>query len=374
LFRTPRPAHVLFTLALACVLSAAPAFGHGSGAHADDTWNVWSFTPGIVILTILTCTIYARGMFRRRNISNANRRWRHAAFFGGIAAVFLSLQSPIDYIAEHLFAMHQVQHLLLRMIGPMLIALAAPQATLVAGLPRALRTSLLIPIAGHRASRGLFGFFIAPVPLTALFIAALYVWQYPPYHNAALRDETIHDVMHVTMLAAGLLFWWRVFDIRPAPPALRHGVRLMMLWIVILSNIALGAYTTVKTEVLYSAYAAVGRLFGIAPVTDESVGGFIIWMPSSMMVLAAVIIVIHSWGKQETRAEDRRTAGDPSVPTTGKALIAQARPKNKALAAGVAAFALTVFATAIFAGVLKHHNNRSRGQQHASVPATTNYR
>jgi putative membrane protein len=324
---------------------------------------------------LLTCAIYAHGMLRRRATTSAPHWSRHLAFFGGVAAVFLSLQSPLDYLAEHLFALHQVQHLMLRMIGPMLIALAAPQAMLIAGLPRVLRGALLTPIAGHRAMRGLFGFLIAPVPLTLLFIAALYVWEYPPYHNAALLDDNIHDTMHVTMLAAGLLFWWRVFDTRPAPPALRHGVRLMMLWIVILSNIALGAYTTLKTEVLYSAYGVVGRVFDIAPVTDESLGGFIIWMPSSMMALAAVIIVIHFWGKQESRADERRVADDPSVPTTGAALRAQAGPKNRLLAAGVAAFAVTVFATAIFAGVLNHLNNRYRGgQQHASVPTHTHYR
>jgi putative membrane protein len=378
LSRAPHSTRVAIALtALAGLLTTATAsayvghdhIGHGHGG----TWNVWEITPGIVTLTVLTCAIYARGMVRRRTGVSAPHWSRHLAFIGGVAAVFLSVQSPLDYVAEHLFAMHQIQHVILRMIGPMLIALAAPQAMLVAGLPRILRRSLLTPIAGHSAVRGLFSLLTAPVPVTLLFIAALYVWQYPPYHDAALLDESIHDAMHETMLAAGLLFWWCVFDTRPVPPASRHGVRLMMLWIVILSNIALGAYTTLKTEILYPAYATVGRVFDIAPLTDESAGGFIIWMPSSMMVLAAIIVVIHRWGKQESRAEERRPIDDPSVPTTGAALVARARPKNRALAIGAAVFATTVFATAIFAGVLNHLNNRQhmRPQIHAAAPVTS---
>ena len=73
-----------------------------------------------------------------------------------------------------------------------------------------------------------------------------------------------------------------------------------------LSNIGLGAYTTLKSVLLYPAYDIVGRLFDIAPLTDEMTGGFIIWMPSSMMCVLAVLIVIHRWGKQETRADEKR--------------------------------------------------------------------
>lgn len=50
-------------------------------------------------------------------------------------------------MAEHSFSMHQIQHLRLRMIAPMLIALSAPQAMLIAGLPGSLRRNALAPRA-----------------------------------------------------------------------------------------------------------------------------------------------------------------------------------------------------------------------------------
>jgi putative membrane protein len=324
----------------------------------------WDFEPDIVILTLIACAVYAAGIVRRPAAEDALRLWRHVAYFSGVAAVFLSLVSPIDAMADRLFWMHQIQHMLLRMIGPMLIALAAPQAMLVAGLPRAVRRSALAPFIGAGALRALFALLSNAAVVTVLFVAALYVWQYPPFHNTAILDDGVHYTMHVTMLAAGLVFWWRVFDQRPAPMGLSYGTRLMMLWIVTLTQIGLGAYITLKSELLYPAYDTVGRLFGINPLTDELIGGFIIWVPSSMMCLLAAILVIHVWGVQETSAEEKRLAwtGDAArYPTTGAELLAQARPKNRMLAVGVAAFAISVFGLAIFVGVLNHINGETRG-------------
>jgi len=349
------------------LLPATAACAHVGEHHGDEiTWNVWVFEPAVIVPTLLVAIVYAAGVGRRRAIDDRMQVWRHVAFAAGLLSVFVALQSPLDSVAEHLFSMHQIQHLLLRMIAPMLIALAAPQAMLISGLPAALRRGALAPVIGNSVLQQIFLFLVQPVVVTLLFVAVLYIWQLPRYHDAALLDDTIHDTMHVTMLTAGLLFWWRVFDTRPAPAGLRYGTRLMMLWIVILTQIALGAYTTLKSDLLYRAYDVVGRLFGVHPLTDEALGGFIIWVPSAMMGLAAAIYVIHMWGRHETRVEENRalwSTSDSAVllyPTTGAALIEQARPKNRILALGIVAFAITMFGMAILAGVLNHLNSVER--------------
>lgn len=351
-----------FLVAMALVLApGVPALAHGGEALTEGTaWSTWRLTADIVTPSTLLAFVYARGMLRRAVATEPVPWWRHLMFFVGLAAVFLALQSPIDPVAERLFFVHQIQHLVLRMIGPMLIALAWPQGVLVAGLPATIRRALLAPVVANGAARGVFGTLSHPVLATAIFIGALYFWEIPRYHDVALLNEPIHYTMHATMLVAGLVFWWRVFDRRPAPQGLRYGVRLMMLWLVILSNIVLGAYTTLKSTVLYEAYDVLGRLFDYAPLADEQIGGIIIWIPSSMMCVAAVLIVIHMWGRHETRLDQKRTAWSPSnsaallYPTSASALIEQARPKNRALALGFDAFVVTVFASALLVGVLNN--------------------
>jgi hypothetical protein len=88
-------------------------------------------------------------------------------------------------------------------------------------------------------------------------------------------------------------------------------------------------------------------------------------MPSSMMCLVAVIIVIHMWGRHETRAYERRPAWSGTNvawhPTTGAELVARAQGNNRALALGVAGFVIFMFGMAIFVGVLDHLNARVPG-------------
>lgn len=347
-----------------------PAVAHDRGGlTAVTAWSAWQFTPDIVIGTLLVALVYVAGMARHR-AAQLPQILRHVAFFTGLAVVFLALQSPIDTISEHLFAMHQAQHLLLRMLGPMLIVVAAPQAMLIAGLPSWARKGALAPLASSRGLRMVFAILAHPFVVTMLFIGVLYFWQIPRYHDLALLDEPVHYGMHAAMLVAGLLFWWRIFDRRGPPVGLRYGVRLMLLWLVLLSNIVLGAYTTFKATVLYRAYDVLGRFGDVSPSSDEHLGGIIIWIPSSMMCLIAVLAIIHMWGRQETRLE-RRQIDTPNNPVlrisvhggrrapaphaiSDREVLDSQKSKNRALALGFGAFAAAVFTAVLLVGIVSH--------------------
>lgn len=345
-----------------------PALAHGDASSDAQMLGTWPLSADIVVPTLLFVLVYARGMARL--FVRGNTPWyRHVLFFGGAMALFFALQSPIDLAAERLFWVHQIQHLLLRMIGPMLLALAWPQGVLIAGLPVSIRQKILAPIVSSPWVQKSFALIAHPVAATSIFIGALYFWEIPRVHDFALLNEPVHYVMHVTMLLAGLVFWWRIFDRRPAPKGLRYGVRLMMLWLAVLSNIALGAYTSLKNVVLYPAYdTPPGRLFDFGALGDEKLGGIIIWIPSSMMILIAVIIVIHMLGRHEASQDKQRLARfaangvSATHPATGAQLVAQTRPRNRALAIGFALFATTIFASAILVGVaaqMSHQQGQS---------------
>ena len=324
-----------------------------------QAWLAWKADTAVTVPTLIASAIYVAGMLRRdRRAANAVPNWRHVSFFAGVIAILLALQSPIDVVGERLFFVHQIQHLLLRMLGPMLIALAWPTGTLIAGTPKFLRHRLLAPTVSNRLIRGVYGSISHPVSATALFIAVLYFWQIPSFHNRAVVDDNVHYLMHASMFAAGLIFWLLIFERRGAPHGTRHGARVMMLVLAILSNIVLGSYTALKSQIFYSAYDVLGRPFGFAPLTDERIGGIIIWIPSSMMCLIGVLIVIQMYGRHEARSEFKRTRWSPSnsamllYPTTGRELVSMARRKNRSLAGGIAAFTVSVFAMSVFIGIL----------------------
>ena len=104
------------------------ASAHGDEIHAGEPiMSMWQFEPEIVIGLMIALALYTAGARR----GAASKWWRHALFFAGLAALALALLSPIEPLADHIFAVHQVEHMLLRTIGPMLIVLSHPQAALM---------------------------------------------------------------------------------------------------------------------------------------------------------------------------------------------------------------------------------------------------
>ncbi|NOX72801.1 MAG: cytochrome c oxidase assembly protein, partial [Alphaproteobacteria bacterium] len=188
-------------LTLALLLLAGPALAHGAGPlDADQILTAWAFTPEMLILSAAAIWIYMRGIYQRRLVKNPQPWWRHLLFFAGLTALFMALQSPIDPFAERSFTVHQIQHFLLRMVGPMLIALSRPEGTLVAGLPRSWRKSLLAPLGRSAVMQALGRAFQRPVVVFAIFVGSMYFWQIPPVHNLALLNAPLHYLMHITML------------------------------------------------------------------------------------------------------------------------------------------------------------------------------
>jgi putative membrane protein len=149
-----------------------------------------------------------------------------------------------------------------------------------------------------------------------------------------------------------------MFDRRDSPAGIPHQVRLLMLIGTIVSNILIGSLTTLKEIVLYTAYDDIGRLFAMSPLADESTGGYTMWVPASMMCLVALLIVIHGWGKQETRrfARSRGWSASNSAaldnPQTAEELLIKVREPNRSAAITLAATSATMFVISLSTAVI----------------------
>lgn len=294
----------------------ALAHAHGGTASLPDT--AWNLTPDILAGILIVAALYGTGLWKQRAKERAAPRWRHAAFFSGLAALFLALQSPLDALADRSFFMHQLQHLLLQTLAPMLLMLAAPQAILVAGTPTGLRRAVLGPILASRPVRDIFGFLTRPWIASFLIVASLYAWHWPPYHDLAVLNDGVHYLMHFTMLGAGLLFFACVFDPRPAPLGARYGMRIGILCVTMTANVLLGAALALKDTALYAAYDEIGRLWEMGALEDEQLGALIMWIPGSMACVPAFLVLLRMWDSQEARLDERRRRGiwSPAVAAT----------------------------------------------------------
>ena len=345
----PHPARLVGAASL-MILAPAAAGAHG-GIGVDDsallmTWPVDPFLTGLAVFVL---AIWFRGLSRGRRTGAVVPRWRRAVFLAGFGFIYLSLQSPIDPLGERLFWVHQVQHMLIRVAGPLLVMFSRPQPVLMAGAPRALRRWIIVPVARSRAWRSGVGGLARPAPAFALFVASLYFWQIPRVHNAAILNDAVHWAMHVTMLFAGLLFFHVVFDPRDPPKGARFGIRQVMLVGTILTNIGIGSLTTLKETVLYTAYDVAGRPFGFGALADERAGGFLMWQPMSILSVLAILLVFNGWNRSEARHWERRHKWRASnsaaleYPETARELRMVVRQRNAAAARGLGLLSLSVF-------------------------------
>lgn len=252
----------------------------------------WLFSPTVVIATAVTATLYVRGCRIERPSWN-----RQLSFWSGLTLLYLAMHTRLDYYAEREFFIHRGQHAILHHVGPFLIALAWPGPALRAGLPRGWAERL----SGRRTRpwpvQAAAAALTNPIVTAGLFVGLIWLWLVPTVHFYAMLDVRLYRLMNWSMALDGILFWYLVLDPRPAPPArLGPGVRVLLLIAVIPPQILTGAMITFATHNIYPLYDLCGRAFaGIDSITDQTLGGLILWIPSTMMSVAGAIIALWFW-------------------------------------------------------------------------------
>lgn len=257
----------------------------------------WEFSPTVVGLCAAFLVVYLRGM---RMTGRPVSPWRHLGFLVGLVSIYVCLQTYVDYLSQHMFWVHRIQHLVLHHLGPFLIALAAPDEILARGLPapllRPVRWLWKTPIV-----RGLYRIIQSPLIACGLFVGLIYIWLTPSIHLDAMLSIFWYKVMNWSMVVDGLLFWWLIVGPETSKVRARpgHGARMIMLLAITLPQIAIGAYITFHTTIIYDSYSICGRAWSISPLVDQQLGGLNTWIPPAMMSVLGFVIVVSRWMRVE---------------------------------------------------------------------------
>ena len=267
-------------------------------------WQVvqatWGWEPSVVG----GCLVLAAGYLA---VAGANLTRRAAAFFAGIAVLFLALDSPLDTLGDtYLFSAHMVQHLLLILIVPPLLLLGMP-ASLV---ERARRVPWM------RRPMSALG---APAVAWGLGIGTMAVWHIPALYDAALVRGGVHVVQHLSFLVTGTIFWWPV--VAPAGDARLDPLpAVLYLVAAALAGSVVGIVITFARVDLYPAYfLPVDRLgieplirngWGLSPEVDQELGGLLMWIPGGLVYLCAILGMMARWYRTSEQTEPVAPAGD----------------------------------------------------------------
>jgi putative membrane protein len=263
-------------------------------------------TPLVAVPLAIAAVTYvraARAATRRR----PSIAWtgRTACFLAGLAAIAIALLSPIDALADERFSAHMVQHVLLTLVAPPLLLLGRPLTLAIATSGPRARVALA-HLAGSRTARFLgspaFGF--------ASFALVLWASHLSPMYEAALTDDAVHAVEHVAYLATATAFWWPLVARDPGAARLSYPARLLYLFLSMPVMSLLGFVIASSGRVLYVHYVAAAGSVGAA-LTDQRLGGTIMWESSMLGAAVALSLVLLDWMRfddLEARRSDLRRA------------------------------------------------------------------
>ncbi len=306
----------------------------------------YAISPVSLVSVGVAAWLYLHGLARSSRILGRIAFWRQALFFVGLACILAATNAPLAPLGHSLFSVHQVEHLLLRLAGPLLIAVSQPWRILQAGLARGWRRRLRA-----LGNNGAVRVVAHPATATALIIAALFVWQIPVLYGLAQRFAAIEVLAHQSMVLAGLWYFAMLFDLRDPPEAARRGARMITGFVVIVSNIFLGSLTTLKEVGLYASYQIARNDGGISVLSDETMGGYTIWVPSSMIMIVAIALILNGWNVAEERRWNARydlmrssNAAALEFPETAAELRLKVEKPNRDMGRTLAMGSLAMFA------------------------------
>lgn len=251
----------------------------------------WSFEPWVIASLAWSAAFYALGLVRLWQHAGRGRGvhgGRAACFALGWLTLLVALVTPLDALGGHLFSAHMLQHESLMVLAAPLLVLGRPLAVwawaLAPGWRRRLGRAFHHPL-WRRPWRAI----TAPLSAWSLHAIVLWGWHVPVLFEAALASNAVHGWQHVSFLFGALLFWWSALG-----PSSRTalGFALLSLFTTMLHTGALGALLTLSPQVWYPSYLSRTGTFGIDALSDQQLGGLLMWLPAGMVYLVTGLALV----------------------------------------------------------------------------------
>ncbi len=281
-------------------------------AQVAELFTAWSFAPAPALLVASTGALYFIGVQRLRE---RGRTWsvaRSACFAAGLAVLVVATQSFVA-ADDTRFDAHVLQHVLLGMAGPFLLALGAPVTLALQASSRATQTRLLrflhsgpVKVLSH------------PLVVGFLFGFTLFALYFTPLYGLSVRNAFVHEVVHAHFFVVGSLFFWITVGLDPVAWRIPYGARLALILLTVPLHAFLGLALLSTTHPLDGQ--AVGSIAAVVDLQHR--GAAIMWVLGDLVGLAAGGVLLAQWMRHEERRGVRidreldAAEGNPPRPAT----------------------------------------------------------
>lgn len=286
--------------------SLPPTFARLAAVHLQPI-------PVLPAIAVLLLAVYLTGVWVLHLRGHSWPVGRTLWWCAGVITVLTMTATAVDGYGMELFSVHMVQHMVLSMLTPVFLVLGAPITLLLRVLPAR--------PGGHNPRAILLRFlhspfarFIThPVVTIALFLMSLYGLYFTPIFDYLMSTMWGHNVMLLHFIAIGMLYFWGVMGVDPSPRQASRGMRQMTpqvmrifeLFITVPFHAFFGVVVMSSVQLIVHFYTHPIPGWGIAPLSDQRVGGGIAWAFTEIPTVIVLSVLFLQWQKSESRHEAR---------------------------------------------------------------------
>ncbi|MDN5853573.1 MAG: bifunctional copper resistance protein CopD/cytochrome c oxidase assembly protein, partial [Actinomycetia bacterium] len=275
---------------------------------------LWSFSPNGVGLTIvaLGAALYIAGLVIMRRRGDEWPVGRTISWFVGLGIVAWATFGGLGQYAHVLFSAHMVSHMLLAMVAPIFLVLAAPITLALRTLPGPRQPGeisprqLLTQLIHSRAAQVI----THPVVAAALFVGSLYALYFSPLFTLMMETHTGHALMELHFLATGFLFYYVIVGVDPTarriPPLARFAVLLVSMPFHAFFSVTIMSSTTILAGTYWKS---LDRPYQTDLLADQNLGGSVSWAMGELPLVIVMIALFVQWFRVDRRESKRFDRG-----------------------------------------------------------------
>lgn len=238
----------------------------------------------VLVVSLGAMVAYTVGLGRARRAPGLAAQ---SSYMAGVTLAAVGLAMP-----DSLFSLHVAGHLLLAVAGPLLIVLGRP-------LDVACDASVRVRLRVADLRRGRWARAVTrPAVVWLLFNGGLLALYLTPLYQLSQQHRLVHELVHVHMLAAGLLFAELALGTslpsRPSAPA-----RVAAIGFSIPVHGLLGLVVLSFTEPVLQPPS----LQGAGGLADQRTGGWLLWVAGDLVLSAVLVAAVLTWAADDARRE-----------------------------------------------------------------------
>ncbi len=282
----------------------------------------WRLQPVLLVVLLALAVLYLYGVRQvgRRRPAGRWPRHRTAAFLAGLTIIEIATGGGVGVYADTLFWIHMIQHLLLIMVAPALLAASWPGVLLLHAARNPVHT---------RAKRVLrsapVGWLTCPLLTLPAYAVTLVGTHLTGFMSAAMTSSPARSAEHALYLAVGFLLLVPVLGAEPVRWRLSAPAKLFLLVLTMPIDTFTGVVLLQTSRPLYPGVAGPG--WGPGQVQDIQWSGAVMWIGGDGIMFALMLLVGVGWARSAQRSPSRRSWMERARLTTlGEHLAAAGQP------------------------------------------------